>query len=245
MSDEHAGFLAQIGPYLAALVAYAGWRVTYANAKRIEARKAKLARVDEQLQKLYGPLAALIQTRTAALNKFLALHRGGARHFFDGEKLTPEQMRQWRLWRIEVMMPLVTQMQEAMLGNYHLFEGGLLKPAIREVQNDKGEWVWERPAVGPTSFQLLMQHVSAYRAVVANWAYVIEENKRAGADAPNIDAQQYVVREGDDQPGWWPVVPHEGSLNFPRRELWEDIEPTLKDLLERQHKLRDDAQMES
>ena len=193
----------QIAPYLVAAitgyVTYSGWKVAKENAIELERRKAKLARINDQIQFLYGPLLALIKTRRAAFDDMSNIHLKDTPSFFDGSKLTAEELRQWRLWRTEVFMPLLTRMHDAILENSHLIEGEKM----------------------PDSFLKLMEHVSGYRAVIANWEFLIENDVRHSDGGAKIDVQHNVDGE------WEPLVRHLASENFPERELLADIEPIL------------------
>jgi hypothetical protein len=185
-----------IGTAVAGYLTFRGWAVTYKNnsllerektqnAIDLEKRKAELAFVSDQIRQLYGPLVSLAETRGAA---FKAMMHGKPRDdYFDGSKLDPEELRQWRLWRVEVMAPLVEQMSEVILKNGHLLDGTEM----------------------PGSFLELMAHRASYKAVIKNWEQVIESDKQNGIRT--IDEQQQ-----DEKKNWWPVVPHFGVDNFPK-----------------------------
>jgi hypothetical protein len=197
---------APIGAFIAVLIgAYVtnrGWTVVHnnnsqlerdknQNAVNLEKRKAELNFVSDQIRLLYGPLTVLCETRKAAFNAMMdgrerKISSDGVRHFFDGSKLAADELRQWRLWRTEVLTPLVVQMETAILANGHLIEGTKMPP----------------------SFLLLMAHVASYKAVIKNWEYIVQNDKDAGTLM--IDEQV----EGSDG-DYDPRVPHTGVINFP------------------------------
>jgi hypothetical protein len=152
------GISTAIGVGVGWYLTYRGWGVAHQNAIDLEKRKAELLFVSDQIRYLYGPLTALCETRDAAFGALMTQLAPGRRDFFDDGERTPEELRQWRLWRTEVLMPLVVKIEECILQNAHLIEG-------REV---------------PHSFVLVMTHLAAYKAVIKNWAEVIERDKEAG-----------------------------------------------------------------
>ncbi|MBV9539560.1 MAG: hypothetical protein JOY70_11550 [Acidisphaera sp.] len=167
---DYRRFLLDIGAVIAAgigwILTVRSWRVNdennrkletekYNNALTLEKRKAELAYRSAQIQLLYGPLHALCMTRNSA---FAALMRRVAprrQHFFGGDPLSAEELRQWRLWRTTALMPILVEMESAILKNAHLIEGDEM----------------------PTSFAALLSHVAGYRATIANWE--TEEGKLA------------------------------------------------------------------
>jgi len=193
----------------------------YQNAIDLERRKAKLGFVSDQIRYLYGPLLALCKTRRSAFNALMERYglepdgkteRAG---YFDDTERTPEELRQWRLWRAEVLMPIVARMQEAILQNAHLIEGGKM----------------------PESFLLLMAHAASYKAVMKNWSEIIERKEMDEATGlPKIDAQQQTNGK------YRPLIPHTANENFPEEKLLADIKPTLERLGAVQAKLIESVQ---
>jgi hypothetical protein len=205
-----------LSPMLTALVGvlgigltYRGWRVVYDNNVKLEKqkrdhtieldrRKAARKLLEDQIEKLYAPLATLCRARQAAMDELLASQgRSGA--YFDETQLRPEQLQAWRTWRIEVFVPILLQMQDTILKGAHLLEGGDM----------------------PSSFTELMGHVAAYKAIIKEWANVIEKDK---ANNTNVIDQQRVRGGKFEQ-----VVPHTADQNFSRR-FQTEIEKKLKEL---------------
>jgi hypothetical protein len=172
-----------LSPVLTALVGvtgigltYRGWRVVYENNVKLEKqkrdhalefdrRKTDQKLLEDQIEKLYAPLATLCRARQAAMDE-LANLQGRSGGYFDGTLLTSEQMQAWRTWRIEVFVPMLLQMQDTILKNAHLLDPGEM----------------------PESFTQLMGHVAAYKAIIKQWSNVIEKDKANNTN--EIDEQR-------------------------------------------------------
>jgi hypothetical protein len=163
--------LALLGVIITGLVTYRGWRTTfsnnaelerqkYENSINLEKQKTELAFVSDQIRYLYGPLWTLYLERAAGFNAMMTLHARGRKNFFDGSKLTSEDLRQWRLWRIEVLIPIVLKMEETIVQNAHLMEGTAV----------------------PESFRKLLAHVAAYKAVIKEREIIIDLDKGKGKE---------------------------------------------------------------
>ena len=111
-----------------------GLFVAYANNLRLEKRKAEMKFLSDQLQYLYGPLFALTQAADEAWNSFMSKCRPGEKYFFGGKHpLMPEDFKLWRLWMAEVFMPINLKMEEAVVQNTHLIEGGVFPDSFRDL----------------------------------------------------------------------------------------------------------------
>lgn len=136
-TPDHPPIITQLfGPLVAfialiitGLVTYSGWKVALQNSYKaeeqrnrnsVELEKLKVRRqfVNDQLQHLYGPLLALCNARKAAFREMTSLVKPDGKHFFDGTKLKPDQLRQWRLWRREVFLPILMEMQNTILKTF-------------------------------------------------------------------------------------------------------------------------------
>jgi hypothetical protein len=165
ISPMLTAFVALVTVCITAGLTYWGWRAVYEynlkleqrrkdNAVALEKRKTDRKLLEDQIEKLYAPLATLCSTRQAAMDVLLKMQkRDGA--YFDGEKRTSEQMQEWRDWRIEVFMLILLQMQETILKNVHLLEGADM----------------------PKSFTKLLAHIAAYKDIIKRWADVIAKDK--------------------------------------------------------------------
>jgi hypothetical protein len=184
------------------------------NAFKLESRKANHKYVSDQIQYLYGPLMSLCNARAAAMILF-RLHRpdlkGQAGDFFDKTERTPEQLKQWRLWREVVFLPLLVKMQETVVQNAHLIDETEL----------------------PRHFGDLMAHVSTYNVIVKNWADVIEKDQKEKTS--KIDEQRKNVNDVYET-----VVPHIANENFPK-EFHKAVEAKFKKLKLKQAGLIENA----
>jgi hypothetical protein len=137
-----------IGIFAAAAVALIGFFATYINNILLERRKANIAFISGQLEKLYGPLLALSSSTDQAWKQFQSRNRPGKDYYFDDEDPPTEaQAREFRHWMNLVLMPMNIKMQEVIAGNAHLIEGSAM----------------------PDPFLDFLAHVQEYRAVIAKW----------------------------------------------------------------------------
>lgn len=133
--------------FVTALLAVFGYLVTYFNNMRLSQRRDRLERVNRQLEKLYGPLFALVRTSTITWDAFRqeSSHDGP---FWNSENPpTNEASAEWRLWMTTVFMPLNERMREIIIEHADLL--------------DESEM--------PSCLLLLCAHVSAYRSVMRKW----------------------------------------------------------------------------
>lgn len=160
------------------------------NALKWEQRKAALQRISDQLRLLYGPLMSLVETRQAAMDQLVYSQRPNAQGYFDGSRLPPEQLTEWRRWRKEVFLPLLVKMEEVVINNSHLIEP----------ENASTDSL-------PEHFRDLLGHVATYKAIIKRWDEVIEKDKIEGTHKIN---QWKEVSAGRFEP----VIPHTAQENF-------------------------------
>ena len=92
-------------------LAFAGYVVTYRNSVKLSQRNERLDRIDRQLRELYGPLFALVSASGEAWSGFRRIYRPGISSYWRSEPAPTEQeAAAWRLWMVEVFMPLNTRM---------------------------------------------------------------------------------------------------------------------------------------
>ena len=140
-----ADLLAISGPLLAGLLAIAG---AYFNATRLERRKAALALVTEQLEKLYGPLFALSRSSEETWRRFRQHNRPDGPFFNPADPPTEEELATWRRWLTTVFIPINERMAAVIVDHMHLLEGSTM----------------------PGSFLTLLANVEAYRVLKGRWA---------------------------------------------------------------------------
>jgi hypothetical protein len=106
-----------------ALIAVAGYLVTYRNNLRLSERKDRLDWINRQLAELCGPLLATASASSSAWRMFRRQYRPGAAYWGgDGPQPTPDEAAAWRLWMSTVLMPLNRQMRDVIVRSAHLLE---------------------------------------------------------------------------------------------------------------------------
>ena len=113
-----------------------------------EQRAARLAYLNDQLERLYGPLFALTQANHTAWNSFCDRYAiDGA--VFEEDQITfdQQQLEAWVLWVRAVFHPINLKIRAAIVENAHLIDG----PEM------------------PTSFIEFLAHVETYTAVIESW----------------------------------------------------------------------------
>src|SRR5438093_1214671 len=97
--------------------------VKYIIDLRIVRRNDRLARLNEQLKNLYGPLLACVSASETTWLKFGSTWNPPRQHFWrDDIPLTPQEIERWRLYIGEVFMPINIRAENAILQNMHLLE---------------------------------------------------------------------------------------------------------------------------
>jgi hypothetical protein len=129
------------------LIALVGYVVTYVNTLRLEQQKAQLARVEQQLRDLYGPLLSLVSSSAAAYAGFRSIYRPNTRFFRSTPPPTQEDLDAWCLWMTEVFMPLNESMTQLVTNHTDLLEEDEI----------------------PQCLLSLCAHVSGYKAVLKAW----------------------------------------------------------------------------
>jgi hypothetical protein len=131
-----------------ALVAVAGYLITYRNNLRLNQRKDRLDRVTRQLSDLYGPLFATASASNATWLVFRRQYRPGG-SFWDkpGPPPTPEEAAAWRLWMATVFMPLNRRMRDVIVDHADLLDEERMPDLLLEV----------------------CAHVAAYEAILKHW----------------------------------------------------------------------------
>lgn len=124
-----------------------GYVATYINTLRLEQRKAQLARVEQQLRDLYGPLLSLVSASAAAYKGFRSIYRPGTRFFRGNPPPTKEDLDAWCLWMKEVFMPMNEAMAQLVTKHTDLLEENEIPPCLLS----------------------LCAHVSGYKAVIKAW----------------------------------------------------------------------------
>ena len=109
-----------------AVIAVLGWLITHFSKIYFEEKTARLLRVNDQLEKLYGPLMATLtsshETWEAFRKKYWPSH-GMAGYFGNGQdQLSEVELERWRTWIENVFHPLNERVEKTILENIHLIE---------------------------------------------------------------------------------------------------------------------------
>lgn len=79
--------------------------IAYLNSLRLEQRKNRLERLNRQLDELYGPLLALVQSNQRAWENFIAKHGDNPDFYKKKSNPTPEQIEEFHNWMKTVFIP--------------------------------------------------------------------------------------------------------------------------------------------
>jgi hypothetical protein len=113
-------------------------------------RDTKLKFVNEQIEKLYGPMYALTQANNAAWNEFCgAIVPTCEKYGFFSERHMPTEaeVRLWRLWMKTVFQPFNVKMESVITTNAQLAIGSEF----------------------PKTFWLLVAHTEGYKPIMSEW----------------------------------------------------------------------------
>ncbi|HEX6468695.1 MAG TPA: hypothetical protein VF069_06315 [Streptosporangiaceae bacterium] len=102
-------------------LALVGYLLTYMTNLRLARRKDRLDRINRQLSEFYGPLYALMEASSRAWSELLA--KIGNPSSPRTIEFSPENISTWRLWMIQVFMPLNRQMMTIVTRHADLIEG--------------------------------------------------------------------------------------------------------------------------
>jgi hypothetical protein len=128
------------------LVAVLAGLLTYRNSRVLGMRQDRLARLNAQLEELYGPLFALAQASAAAFAALRERHEHG-RVYGSGTELTDEQRQVWTQWMTTVFMPMNRRSYEIIVTKAHLLDGDEMPQCLLD----------------------FCAHVAGYEAIVGRW----------------------------------------------------------------------------
>lgn len=142
--NESLGSKILVGLAIAVLTALFGYLMSYLD----QHRKDQVAFVSTQIEKLYGPLFALVQANNTAWSHFRQSYWNDRDDYFQkGVRLGPEEVELWRRWMRNVFQPMNIKMEAALVDNAQLLVGDRMPPM----------------------FLQFISHVEAYKSVIANW----------------------------------------------------------------------------
>ncbi len=87
------------------VLALCGYFYAYFYGKKQEQRKNRLERINRQLDELYGPLLAIVQSNQQAWENFIAKHAGNSSFYKKENNPTPEEVAEFHNWMSTVFMP--------------------------------------------------------------------------------------------------------------------------------------------
>lgn len=135
-----------VGSLLAIVTAIIG----YFGGVADDRRKREIAFAEQQIEKLYGPLFALSKATLQAKKDLFAhrKHKTDSEDYFDpNDPPSEEDVEKWRLWIKTILQPMNVMMEDAIIKNAQLIEGGDIYK----------------------SFGDLILHVESYKATIATW----------------------------------------------------------------------------
>jgi hypothetical protein len=119
IANRNAELIAILATILLALL---GYLINHLAAKSRNRQEARLAFLSAQLEKLYGPLYAVMKSNTASYLVFRSTFRAG-RPVME-EPFSPEEWSIWRTWAEQVFVPSNLRILDIIEKNAHLVIGG-------------------------------------------------------------------------------------------------------------------------
>jgi hypothetical protein len=111
-------------------------------------RKDQVTFVSTQIEKLYGPLFALVQANDIAWAHFREGYWRDRNNYFQTDiPLKPADIDLWRRWMRNVFQPMNIKMEDALVNNAQLLVGEQIPPM----------------------FLQFISHTEAYKSVIAKW----------------------------------------------------------------------------
>jgi hypothetical protein len=115
-----------VAAVIAAAVSAAGWVVNYILSSKLERERtrqaARLTHVQNQLERLYGPLAFLVYEGRKAFND--VWEKFGGQAIFTGDReLSQEELDLWLFWVDNEFIPRNTKIEQLLSANTHLIPG--------------------------------------------------------------------------------------------------------------------------
>lgn len=161
--SESMGNKLIVGVLIAVFTATVGYLVSYAD----QHRKDQIAFVSAQIEKLYGPLFALVQANDMAWVHFQQNYWKERQSYFQIDTpLQAVEVDLWRLWMRNVFQPMNVRMEEAIVNNAQLLVGEQM----------------------PSMFLQFISHTEAYKSVIASWKEgpVKADGMSASANVPPV-----------------------------------------------------------
>lgn len=124
----------------AILVAVLAAVLSYNQTRRLNRAQARLARLNAQLEELYGPLYATLEASRIAYEKLLDRLRPGQTSLFDEHSAPPteEELHALRQWIMVVSHPRASQAYEIIISKAHLLVEGEMPECLLQFLAHKG-----------------------------------------------------------------------------------------------------------
>jgi hypothetical protein len=113
-------------------IAVLGALLSYASTRRLDRAKARLGRLNAQLQEFYGPLYAIFQANHIAHLEFVNTLRPGSSTLFarDVEPPNDDELRLWRLWAQSAHEHRSSPAYEVIISKAHLLIEDEMPPCL-------------------------------------------------------------------------------------------------------------------
>ncbi len=154
------------------LLALFGYLFTWFSGRRAQQQRDQLERINNQLEKLYGPLFALVQSSDMSWRAFRVQYQPNSRYFSDLNPPSDADLNAWRLWMRTVFMPINLQMVDIIQSNAHL----LIEPEM------------------PECLLVLQAHVSSFKAVIRAWDLDDFSDHESQVHYPSKELLDYVTQ---------------------------------------------------
>lgn len=115
------------------VLAFIGFLVNHASGVRRHQLEARFRFVSAQLERLYGPLYALVQSNTASYKAFRQTFRPNAPLFDRTKPFNEDERAVWRTWAENVFIPSNLKIRDVIEQNAHLIIDGQMPPVFEAV----------------------------------------------------------------------------------------------------------------
>jgi hypothetical protein len=128
-----AVMLSAAATLITVVLAFIGYLVNHASGVRRHQLEARFRFVSAQLERLYGPLYALVQANTASYRAFRKTFRPDAPLFDRTKPFSEEERAIWRTWAENVFIPSNLKIRDVIEQNAHLIISGQMPPVFEAV----------------------------------------------------------------------------------------------------------------
>ena len=133
-AEDQGGSMSEavVAASAAICIAVLGALLSYASTRRLHRAKARLDRLNAQLQEFYGPLYAIFQAEHIAHLKFVDTLRPGSSTLFapDVPPLNDDELALWRLWAQSTHQHRSSRAYEVIIGKAHLLIEDEMPPSL-------------------------------------------------------------------------------------------------------------------